>query len=262
MSTLSTLLALTTPLLLSGCTGTGTWVVETWGEDYIEDQIPAADVDDGYAITYDEFLIVLGPVALIDGNGDEVAGLGDPQVFDMTQAGPHAVGDAGVPSTHYDQVDMTVAPASGAVAGNATEDQVTRMNDDGLSVSVAGSASLGNDSFTFAWDFTTDTHYACEPDLTIADGGEGSTQLTIHGDHLFYDDLEDPEAVVTFGVLAAADADADGEVTRAELEAVDVATTGHGVGQYSDVTNLWLYVEHLTQTLGHIDGEGHCQVSF
>ena len=103
---------------------------------------------------------------------------------------------------------------------------------------------------------------ACEPDLTVASGGEGTTQLTMHGDHLFYDDLEDAEAEVAFGVLAAADADADGTITRAELEAVDVAQTGYGVGQYSDVTDLWAFVEHLTRTLGHIDGEGHCQVAF
>ncbi len=256
----TSLILLVPALLAAGCTGTGTWIVETWGEEYIEEQIPAADVDDGYAITYDEFLIVIGDVALVDGNGDDVATFADQQVFDMSQAGPHAVGEADAPSTHYDRVDMTVAPASGAVAGNATDDQVARMNDGGLSIAVRGSATGGGDTYTFAWEFDTETHYGCEPDLTIADGGEGSTQLTIHGDHLFYDDLEDPDAVVVFQALADADADADMAVTRAELEAVDVATTGYGVGQYSEVTDLWQFVAHLTQTLGHIDGEGHCQV--
>jgi hypothetical protein len=32
------------------------------------------------------------------------------------------------------------------------------------------------------------------------------------------------------------------------------------VGQYSDVTTLADFVGFLTQTLGHVDGEGHCQV--
>ncbi len=258
-------LFLLTPILwTSGCTGSGTWAVETWGEEYIEEEIPAADVDDGYTIVFDEFLVAMSGVALVDGNGDEVATIDSQQVFDMAQAGPHAVGDADVPATFYDHVDMVLSPASDAVAGNATDAQLAWMNDNGLSVSASGSATLGGDTFTFAWDFDTSTHYACEPDLTIADGGEGSTQLTIHGDHLFYDDLEDPDAGVAFQALADADGDGDGdgEITRAELEAVDLATTGYGVGQYSEVTDLWTFVSHLTRTLGHIDGEGHCHVEF
>ncbi len=256
-------LTLLTPLLLlAGCTGNGTWIVETWGEEYIEDEIPAADVDDGYTITYDEFLVAIGGVALVDGNGDEVAAVDGQQIFDVAAAGPHAVGEADAPATHYDHVDMIIAPASGAVAGNATEDQVAYMNDNGLSISATGSATLSGDTYTFAWDFDTDTHYGCEPDLTIAEGGEGHTQLTIHGDHLFYDDLEDPDAGVAFQVLADADADADFEITQAELAATDIAATGYGVGQYSEVTDLWAFVEHLTRTLGHIDGEGHCHVDF
>ncbi len=256
------LITLIPATLLAGCTGSGTWIVETWGEEYIEEQIPADAVSDGYSITYDEFLIVLGDVTLFDGNGDAVATLEGQQVFDMTRTGPHAVGQIEAPATYYDHVDVTVAPADGATAGNATEEQVAAMNDGGLSVAVRGTASLGGDDLDFDWQFATDTMYACEPDLTIAAGGEGSTQVTIHGDHLFYNDLEDPDAVVTFSVLAGADADADGSITREELEAVDIATTGYGVGQYSEVTNLWQFVEHLTRTLGHIDGEGHCQVDF
>ena len=57
-----------------------------------------------------------------------------------------------------------------------------------------------------------------------------------------------------------ADADADGAVTLAELGAVDVAGLGYAVGQYSEVTTLADFVAFLTQTLGHVDGEGHCQV--
>jgi len=253
---------LTASLWLTGCAGNGTWSVDTWGEEYIEQEIPSADVGDGYTIVFDEFLIAVGGVALIDGNGDLVAAIEGQQVFDLTAAGPLAVGEAEVPATHYDRVDMVVSPASGAVTGNTSDAQLAFMNDHGYSISATGTATLGGDSYSFVWDFDTDTHYACEPDLTVASGGEGTTQLTMHGDHLFYDDLEDPEAGVAFGVLAAADADADGAITRAELEAVDVAQTGYGVGQYSEVTDLWSFVEHLTRTLGHIDGEGHCQVDF
>jgi hypothetical protein len=249
-------------LAMTGCAGSGTWAVETWGEEYIEEAIPAADVADGYEIVFDQFLVSLGDVTLVDGNGEAAAAIDGQQIFDLTQVGPHPVGDADATATHYDRVDMVIAPAIAAAAGNVGEDDLARMNNAGLSVAAQGTASLGADSFTFAWDFDTETHYVCEPDLTLPEGGEGSTQLTIHGDHLFYDDLYDPDAAVTFTEIAAADADGDGDVTRTELEAVDVAQTGYGVGPYSEVTDLWAFVEHLTRTLGHIDGEGHCQVDF
>lgn len=256
------LLIATALLALGGCTGTGTWMVETWGEEYIEEGIPAAEFADGGSVMYTEFLVVISGVALVDGDGEVVAEGGDPAVFDVTAAGPHPVTEADVPATHYDRVDFTVAPASGAVAGNASDDQVAAMNDGGWSVSATGTAAIGGDIYAFEWDFDSDTTYACEPDLTLPADGEGSTQLTIHGDHLFYDDLEDPDAEVRLQTLVDADADADGVLTRAELEAVDIASTGYGVGQQSQVTDLWGYVEHLTRTLGHIDGEGHCQVDF
>ncbi len=257
-----TMSVLTLGLLAAGCAGNATWTVETWGEEYIEDEIPAADMADGASVVFDEFLVALSGVTLMDGNGDAVAAVEGQQIFDMVQAGPHAVGDAEVPATHYDRVDMTLSPASGATAGNADDEQVSFMNDNGLSIAVLGTAFLGADSYVFEWQFDTDTHYACEPDLTLSIGGEGVTELTIHGDHLFYGDLEDPDTDLGFTVLAAADADDDFEVTRAEMEAVDIAQTGYGVGQYSEVTDLWAFVEHLTRTLGHIDGEGHCQVDF
>lgn len=115
--------------------------------------------------------------------------------------------------------------------------------------------------YTFDWSFDTDTTYNCEPeDLTIPAGGEDGTELTIHGDHLFYDGLENPDAEVRGAAIADADADADGVVTQAELDLVQVATLGYEVGQYSEVTTLGDFVSFLTRTLGHVDGEGHCQV--
>ncbi|MCK6528291.1 hypothetical protein L6R50_12280 [Myxococcota bacterium] len=60
--------------------------------------------------------------------------------------------------------------------------------------------------------------------------------------------------------LLGGDFDADGEVTMRELSQVQVAPTGYDVGQYAEVTDLGAFVAFLTRTLGHIDGEGHCQV--
>lgn len=91
-------------------------------------------------------------------------------------------------------------------------------------------------------------------------GGEAGTELTIHGDHLFYDGLEDPDAGLQGQPIVAADADGNGVITQDELAAVDVAGLGYSVGQHSEVTDLDAFITFLTRTLGHVDGEGHCQV--
>ena len=112
-----------------------------------------------------------------------------------------------------------------------------------------------------SWAFSTTTAYACEPeDLTLAPGGEGRSQLTVHGDHLWYDSLISPDAELRGQPIHGADADANGDITLDELAAVPLAPTGLDVGPYSDIHDLAAYVSLLTQTLGHIDGEGHCQV--
>ncbi len=232
-------------LLLTGC-GSGTWTVNTWGEAFIEDSIPAEVFEDGCSVTYDRFEVVMSDVALLDGDGADVGVVDGEQLFDLTKAGPQKVGSVDVPATHYASSRFSSAPSNLL---------------DGHAISVAGTLTCGGADYAIDWVFDTEATYNCEPaDLTIPAGGEDSTQYTIHGDHLFYDGLENEDAAVRGQAVADADADADGAVTLAELEAVSVASLGYAVGQYSDVTTLADFVGFLTQTLGHVDGEGHCQV--
>ena len=61
--------------------------------------------------------------------------------------------------------------------------------------------------------------------------------------------------------MALADADDDGEITQAELEAYNITVLpNYGVGSLP-IDNMWEYISHMTSTLGHIDGEGHCETS-
>ncbi len=248
-------------MLLAGCGGEGTWTLTTWGEEYIEDAIPAADFADGCEAVYDTFLVVDTDLALLDGDGEIVGEIPGALVYDMTQAGPYEIGTVAVPATHYDAVTWRIAPDASATAGNATDEQVSLMADLGASVYAEGTLTCGEISVSFAWDFDTDTTYHCEPeDLTIPAGGEDGTELTVHGDHLFYDGLENPDAEVRGQAIVDADADEDGIVTMEELEAVAVAELGYDVGSQAEVEDLYAFIAFLTRTLGHVDGEGHCQV--
>jgi hypothetical protein len=240
--------------------GEGTLGVEIWGEEYIEDGIPAAEFADGWGVTYDRFLVSVGAVSVAEEGADPA--LADPafRVFDLAAAdGPVAIASAVAPAGSYDHTAYSISPAADAVAGNAVADDVALMIDNGYSVYVEGAATDGTTAKSFAWGFSLSTVYdPCQSTAVLADGGAASVQITIHGDHLFYDDAVSETPVLRFADVALADADADGEVTRAELEAYDITVLpNYGVGSY-DIDDMWGYIEHMTTTLGHIDGEGHC----
>jgi hypothetical protein len=248
-------------ILLAGCSP-ATWSLETWGEEFIEEGIPAADFEDDCSVVFDHFLIAVSDPALVGGAGSPVSELPSHTVWDVARPGPHVIGTSQVPATTYSRVDVTVGPAvAGSVSGNTSDEELTLMADGPWSVHVAGELTCGASTVAFAWGFDTSTTYLCEPEFTLASGGAASTQFTVHGDHLFYAGLEDPEASVRGQALLDAD-DGDGDLTLTELRSVSLAALGdYDVGGASDVEDLAAFVEFLTTTIGHVDGEGHCGVA-
>jgi hypothetical protein len=113
----------------------------------------------------------------------------------------------------------------------------------------------------FAWGFAGVTRYVdCETAARVEAGGVGASQLTIHADHLLYDDLVSAEPRVVFDLIAASDGDGDGVVTAAELEGRDISGEARYQVGNAAVDDLWGFVAAQVGTLGHIDGEGHCEV--
>lgn len=239
--------------------------VRIWGEAYIEAGLPAEIFSDGWSVRYEKFLVSVGGVAVAEKGSAPGLSVTGFQVFDLTRPSDGAgqeVGSDLVPLGRYDDTSFTIAAAAEATAGNATEADLKLMLDGKFSVYVAGTAKKGEASKTFAWGFATHTDYsACESLAEVRGGQPAVVQLTIHGDHLLYDDLFSPTPNVTFELIAAADTDGDGEVTRAELAAVDLRPLANYQVGSTDITDLWHFIEHLTTTIGHIDGEGHCKAT-
>jgi hypothetical protein len=228
-----------------GDAGPGTLTVTVYGEEYIEEEIPASVFADGWQVSFDKFLVSLGEVTVADGEAAPAFDVAAYRIYDLTRpsAGAGVVVDsAEVAGGVYDRAGYRIAPAISASAANADAADVTWMVDEELSVHVEGSASKGAVTKTFAWSFAG---------------------ATIHGDHLFYDDLVSTEPNVAFDVLAQADddGDADGEITQAELETFALATLERYQVGSLDIEDLWHFVEFQTTTLGHIDGEGHCHTT-
>lgn len=263
-------------LLFAACGGgSGTLAFTAYGEDYIEVGIPVAaspddeGVVDGWALHYSKFLIVLSDLRVAEDGGAEIVSDDQSWVFDMTRPGPHAITTfSDLPAGTFREVGVTMKKASGAAAGNAAAAaDVALMNDAGYSVYMEGEGVKDGVTKRFAWGFDAETRYAeCEDadgakGVVIPTGGEAQLQLTIHGDHLFYDDLQSDAAVIRFQAIADADADDDGQVTLAEVGAVDLTTLPegqYGTGGDGTVQDLQAFLRDLTRTFVHFQGEGHC----
>lgn len=264
---------------LAGCggeelAGKGNVSFTTWGEEYIEKEIPATTFEDGWSIDYWKFLVVIGDITIADGAGAVGAQMKGTKLFNHVTEGTKKIVDFGdLEAKAWTQVSYEVRPAAtDTELGGASADDLMRMQAGGYSVYVEGEATKGAEKKTFQWGFTTATRYAdCEGDkdgkltrgVLVTNGGTDTVELTIHGDHFFYDDLQSPNAAVRFNAIAAADADLDGEVTLAELSMkqlvnIDPADGGYGTGSFDDVNELGAFVTALSRTLGHFRGEGEC----
>lgn len=258
-------LACVLPLFALACgddaAAPGTLGVYAYGEEFIEDGIPADVFADGWKVEFAEFLIAISGVVVTNTKADAALGAASTFIVDLAQfsGDGHLLVSGEVPGGRYDDTKFTVAPALGAVAANATPDQVAFMNDNALSIFVTGRATKGAVEKTFAWRFTSTTRYTeCESTAKV-DGDAARTVLTIHADHLFYDSLVSTEPDVRFQLFADADLDGNHAITMEELAAVDITgLDNYQVGNDTDVTDLAAFLVAHTATLGHIDGEGHC----
>lgn len=273
-------LAAAVALLAFGCAsasdGVGTARFTTWGEAYIEREIPSADVEDGWTVRYDRFLVVIADVSVGSKGAAPIARMARGKLFDMHAPGEKAVVElTGLPAKAHDHVSYAIAPATAetVIADGATEADKQAMIAGGFSLYVEGKASKGTDTIAFAWGFRASTLYDhCVGEIAgkstegvvVTNGGTDTVQLTIHGDHLFYDDLQAKEAKLRFDTIARADASPkDGVVTLDELAAVTLATIPkesgpYGTGSAAGIADLRQFVEALSRTVGHFRGEGEC----
>ena len=258
----------------------GTVSLSIWGEDYIADRIPplmgnTVGFENGWTVRYTRFLVNVGDFTVAASDGTAGGALAPMRVYDLkTTATPFAIGRlSGVPSRRMDRVSYRVGPATAAsTAGNATADDVTLMKTGGYSVYVEGEGARMGATVRFRWGFTQDVHYeSCTgPDrsagLAVPSGGNVDAQITIHGDHFFYDDLQSDTARLRFDAIAASDVapagNGDGTVTLDELARVDLTTlpsSQYGGGDMGRVRSLRDFITTISATIGHFDGEGHCQ---
>lgn len=250
----------------------GTITAYAWGEGFIEDGIPAAEVEDGWAIRFDKFLVSTGNFAAKAGEGGVEVGAPTYFLVDLAQPSDgagHEVVRFTAPGGDYDHYGYGLRPAATATPVNVAAADAAAMITAGYGVWIQGSATKAGVTKSFDWGFRTKIGYAhCEMAATI-DGTDVAMVSTFHADHLFYDSLTSNEPDIRFQLIADADgaagAAADGSISMAELAATDITAEEHyQVGSLqdpdgADITNLQQYLTVQQSTLGHINGEGHCE---
>ena len=254
--------------------GSGSVDFTTYGEEYIEQKIPVDSADatgfvDGWELSYSKFLVVIGEIKVASKDGTVGATMKTPKVFNLKKKGPLSIEkfDA-IAASRWDRVSYALAPASAAVAGSADQADVDFMKTNGYSTYIEASVTKGAVTKTLKWGFTTNTLYeVCESKelgqgVVVPTGGTETVQLTVHGDHFWYDDLQSEKAKIRFQAYADADkTPADGEVTLDEVNAVQLTSlpvTQYGVGGASNVKTLKDFVTSVGRTIGHFRGEGEC----
>lgn len=264
-------LSLVPALLLAGC-GPSTFnlPVHVWGEDYIEQGIPAQAAEgedgfiDGWSVTFSSFLIQVNAIQ-VDAKAVDTAQRLSPMpeawIVDLSRNSNGAgqlLRRFPVPSGSTAKLAYTVGRADAAVQLGGSNAEVAELEEAGASIRVQGEARRADEVKTFTWAFTGRTRYSeCQGSSVAGEDGAKAT-LTIHADHLFYDDLASEEPNLAFDLIASADVDGDGDVTEAELRAVDLRTQERYQVGNTGITNLWDFIAWQSTTLGHIDGEGHC----
>lgn len=223
-------------LLALGCAADveeGEVAVRVYGEAFIEEGIPAEAMSDGWSVSFSRFEVQLRDITLGE------TSLPDPATVDLTlpSAGEGQLLTSGLaPTGDYRAAAYTIAR-----------------------IEVEGSAEREGVRKTFAWVFDAPTRYApCEIETEIGESA-GGFEVTVHADHLFYDSIVAADPSLGFQAFADADADADGAITQAEL-----SETGIGLfdpGSAGSVDDLWSWLEALAATVGHVNGEGHCELA-
>jgi len=255
-------------LLLTGCaTPLGTVEVTAWGEDEATEGFAASETD-GWDVSFEHWYTVIGGVTLDDPTSAElVAELPGPFIIDWAEhEQPVVLGRIDAPAGRQDVgFSFVTAGTSAEAVGSATAQVLERLEADGLSHLVQGEATNGERTVRFSWGLDRPVAYElCRngaddtPGIAVIEDDTVTLQLTLHTDHLLWDQQGTEEARLVFDPFAAADADEDGEVTTAELAATSTLEAGLDPGSF-DLPDLATYVSFAAAQAGHVNGGGLCQ---
>jgi hypothetical protein len=216
---------------------------------------PIDDFTDGWSVSYETFLVDMGPYC----SGEEHCGGGG--VFDLVGPPPRNIMEAWLVSGDYPpwSYALRVAPYTIDLAASGIPPEIL-----GHSVYVSGSARGPKGvQKRFTWGFErTATYSKCKrrdsksDTLRLEKDALLRIQVVLDGRALFKDELA-PAGALRFAPFAAADRNADGNITEAELAQAKPPAAGCSE---SPAINLYDFVERQAARIG-LGGEWECAIS-
>ncbi len=242
----------------------------------LEDGLKDFEVADGWAVSFERFVVNVGGVAVgTTATNTSTLGGANYVLVDQALPGPKVVIEAAdVVAQAWPSFAFTVRPAraNSELAGGATEADLVKMRNLGASMWVKGSARKGDVTKTFDWVFTHTVAYeACKVTgasgtvfgIEVEEDETTDVALVFRGRTLFEDGIAASKPSLRFGPVADADTNGDGVVAPNELSATPLATvrTNHGfygTASYTNVVTLRDYLDVQAQRVVAFQGNGSC----
>jgi hypothetical protein len=265
--------------------GAGSAVFSATGEEAAVEGYPTSTgiaFADGWSLAFAHVFVSLDQIHLRAG-GVATPLEDGPVIVDLHDGDQELFRFPGVPARRYDDVGYRIAPPTAASlrVGSVSESDAASMVAGRHGIWLVGTATHpthGEIALDLGVPMDVD-HLRCVNETDMTDGivvplsGSADAVLTFHLDHFFFDSIIAEEPAVRFDAYAAA-AGTDGIVTFDDLASQPLADL-HGLdggplvdaegqpilydpGSTPDVSSLRGFVLHQATTIGHFNGDGHC----
>lgn len=273
----------------TGGSGDGNLSVLIQAEESIPDGLEAGDgeenIRDGFDISYSRYIVTLGNVAMSQLDGGDFQSSAVVVVVDLTSLPstlPELTAFDGIPTGQYSSFGFETPPADTEVVNLNSVDEaaIEAMIANGWSYIIEGTITQVSDGASKSFLISADVpsvYRDCAveglaPGVNVS--SNSSVDITLHGDHLFFNGFPEEEGnVVRLAqwLWDIEDVDSDDVLTQADFEAAtDIATlypsppagvyelTG---GPITPIMSAWDFIRAQLGTQGHIFGEGECEWS-
>ncbi len=300
------LLSLFSLVALIGCgdddATTATLSLNIGAEDTITEGLGTSGdeaITDGWTVTFDKYIVALGDVRIEDAVSGEATNISGAYAVDLVQvpAAGFELFSVDAPVGRYEvfysqltmsdtQRDESVSDADFAAAAacsywvEGTMEKADgrtcppRADDipDGAMVDADGCYANPSVSFAFCLDATVE-YGPCELEevsgVALTEGGSAA-ELTIHGDHLYFNGFPEGEEGGVMRLaqwMADCDLNLDGTVTEQELASIGIDDLAEIDARFElggaptidePLDDMWAYLRVQAITQGHFNGEGEC----
>jgi hypothetical protein len=266
--------------------GDGTLSVRISGEEAALSGYPVGEGEDeiafvdGWTLEFQKVIVSLTKFSMATTDGEDADVEADAVVVDLHQGTPELWRFEGLAAQRWDEVNYRYLkpPAKARVVNDVSDEDLARMQDEGYSLLVEGTAHKEDRDVKFSWGFplAIDVMH-CQNGLdgtdgiVVRDNAVTNSEITVHLDHLFFDNWAVAEPNLRFDALAAM-APEGGMLTLPDLRGQDnLSDLKDADGAPLDLAydpgsafhpvpkNLDEFVSAAAETTGHWNGEGHCE---